>query len=365
MKKTALLTLIALSSFSSFAVAGSIQIYGRIDTGVIYDNFGGDTHKSDRVQMASPNTPSRIGIQGTEEIDSDWSVGFRLENRFASDSGDLKGGIKGDKLFEGASYLTVSNKKLGEVSMGRISGLVSSSGIYDLQYYMDSFAGGTYGTGTAPINSGRMDNTFAYRTPMMAGFQGTLMYSMKTETSEVGNEATSDVDRYYAAGLRYNKGGLNLIGAYEEIEWGKKVPAAAKASTSRKVATIGGSYRFEKVTAYLQSQYFNGLHSLDGFSKARDIKGFGIYGGTQFWYGISSWQSMVYYRHYKVNTEDGINGHKANLIGIATKYLYRPSKSIDIYVGGGFSRWDGQNSSTHKFVKDNHFNVFTGITKYF
>lgn len=56
--------------------------------------------------------------------------------------------------------------------------------------------------------------------------------------------------------------------------WGKKVPAAAKGTTSKKIATIGGSYRFKPVTVYLQGQYFDGVNKLDGFSSAKNIKGF-------------------------------------------------------------------------------------------
>ena len=165
---------------------------------------------------------------------------------------------------------------------------------------MDSFGGGTYGTGLAPVKSTRIDNMITYRTPMLAGFQGTLQYSMKTEESEEGDENTSDVDKFYAGGLYYKSGNLNLVVAYEETTWGKKVPATSKGTTSKKIATIGGSYRFKPVTIYLQGQYFDGVNKLDGFSSAKNIKGFGTYAGTQFWFGLSSWQSMIYYRDYKV-----------------------------------------------------------------
>ncbi len=358
-----LLSSAALLSMSS-AWAGPIMIYGRIDTGIAYNNYGGDTHKDNTISMNSGlNTASRIGIRGSEEITSDFSVGFRLENRFDSTTGELKGGSSGNKLFEGCSYLSMTSKKFGELSAGRISGIVSGSGAYDLEFFMDSFGGGTYGTGLAPVKSSRIDNMFTYRSPMLSGVQATLQYSMKTESSEEGNEATSEVDRFYAGGLRYNLGKLNLIAAYEETDWGSK--QKAKATTSKKIVTLGGSYRWEPVTVYLQAQYFNGVNKLDGFSSAGNIKGYGLYGGTQLWFGLSSWQSMVYYRDYKVDTDNGIKNHSASMIGFATKYLYRPSKSVDIYIGGGISRWDGQNKSTKKFTKDHAFNIITGVTKYF
>ena len=82
-----LLSSAALLSMSS-AWAGPIMIYGRIDTGIAYNNYGGDTHKDNTISMNSGlNTASRIGIRGSEEITSDFSVGFRLENRFDSTTG--------------------------------------------------------------------------------------------------------------------------------------------------------------------------------------------------------------------------------------------------------------------------------------
>lgn len=363
--KFAVSLIAALTSYVAFA-GSTITIYGRIDTGIAYDNWGGDSKKDDTISMQSGlNTASRIGIKGTEEISPNLFVGFRLENRFASDTGALKGGPKGDKIFEGCSYLTVGGESYGEISAGRISGISSGSGAYDLQFFMDSFGGGTYGTGLAPVKSTRIDNMVTYRTPMWAGFQTTLQYSMKTAASQEGDQNTGDVDKFYAAGLRYKIGQLNLVGAYEQTTWGSKVPTTSKASTSKKVATFGGSYRFQPVTVYLQGQYFDGVNTLDGFSSAKNIKGFGVYGGTQFWFGLSSWQSMIYFRDYKVDTHSGINGHKARMIGIATKYLYRPSKSIDMYIGGGFSSWKGQDKTTGQFSDNHGFNIITGITKYF
>ena len=89
---------------------------------------------------------------------------------------------------------------------------------------------------------------------------------MKTDGNEEGNENTSAVNRFYAGGIRYNLNKLNLVAAYEETDWGRN--ATAKASTRKKDATLGGSYRFDPVTLYLQGQYFNGVNKLDGFSEA-------------------------------------------------------------------------------------------------
>lgn len=170
---TSRLTAAALAALAlaGSASAADVKIYGRADTGLIYQNYFGDSTKDDSFAMQSgTSTATRVGIEGLEAISDDISVGFRLENRFASDTGELKG----DRLFEGNASVKVISKTFGEVAAGRISGIGSGSGPYDLQNCMDAFGGGTNGTGLSPLKSSRMDNTITYRSPKFSGFQATL-----------------------------------------------------------------------------------------------------------------------------------------------------------------------------------------------
>lgn len=354
---------IALLTAVGVASAANVSIYGRIDTGIAYQNHFGDSTKSDSLTMETgTNTASRVGIQGSEQINDDLSVGFRMESRFASDTGELKG----DRLFEGSAFLKLFSKQMGELAAGRIAGMGSGSGPYDLQIFMDSFGGGTFGTALAPVKSTRMDNVLVYRTPMMAGFQATFQHSLKKETTDKGDESEGAVDRFWAAGFRYNVGQLNLVGVYEGVTWGHLNANAP--DNDRKVFTLGGSYRFEPVTVYAQAQYFDGVEKLDGFASSGSnamtgLKGYGIYLGTQTWHGLSSWQSMIYYRDYESSERATGRDFDADSIGVATKYLYRPTKTVEMYVGGGVSKWD--RLSDGKVLTDKSFNVFTGVTKYF
>lgn len=345
---------------ASFAGAAEVQIYGRIDTGLVYQNFFGDSTKSDSFTMESgPNTASRWGIQGSETLNDDVSVKFRLESRFASETGALKG----NRLFEGSAYLTVLSQKFGEVSVGRIAGINSGSGIYDHQYAMDPFGGGTYGTALAPVKSSRMDNMIVYRSPEWAGLRATVQHSLKTDgvtENDEGVESESSANRFYAAGLLWQRGNLKLAGNYEFSDWGK---ASANArNDDRQVLTLGGSYRFEPVTVYVQTQYFDGVEKLDGFTGTgtTSLKGFGLYAGTEFWFGPSSWKSMVYWRDY----EDESTNLDGSSVGVATKYVWRPSKTIEMYAGAGYAQWD-RPAAAGGVLTDKTVNVFTGMTKYF
>lgn len=217
------LTAVALATLAlaASASAADVKIYGRIDTGLIYQNYFGDSTKEDSFAMQSgTNTATRVGIEGLETINDDLSVGFRIESRYASDSGELKG----DRLFEGNASLKLVSKSLGEVAAGRISGIGSGSGPYDLQYCMDSFGGGTNGTGMSPIKSARMDNTITYRTPKLSGFQATLQHSLKTDSvsaKSLGEESESSANRFYGAGLHYTAGALDAALIYEQTDWAR------------------------------------------------------------------------------------------------------------------------------------------------
>ncbi|WP_443743398.1 porin [Sutterella sp.] len=367
----------ALAATALFAAAGAqaadVQIYGRLDTGLVYQNYFGDSTAENSFTMASgANTATRVGIQGKERISEDLTVGFRLENRFLSDTGAFQIHSKGHegRIFGGQSTLTLSGKSWGEVTFGRVAGQSSGSGPYDMQFYMDAFGGGTVGTGLSPaVKSVRYDNMLVYRTPMMAGLQATAQYSLKTDGYDEGDESTSDVNRYWSAGVRYNRGGLNLVAIYEGIAWGHEVQIDNGADKDLALFTLGGSYKWSDLQVYAQAQYFDGANAVDKFSaktatkdRTGHVKGYGLYAGAQIWFGLSSWQNMVYWKDYTLEPAAGASTDGSTL-GAATKFLYRPSKTVEIYVGGGVSAWDRIEGSGVK--TDKTFNAFSGVTKYF
>lgn len=200
--------LLAILAAAGTVSAADLQIYGRIDAGLIYHNYGGDSEKSDTFTMDSgTNTATRVGIQGSESLTDNTKVIFRLESRFTSDTGAFNAySGKTNRLFGGQSTLGVVNKEFGEITMGRVAGISSSTGPYDLQAYMDPFGGGTNGTGNAPVKSSRHDNMITYRSPVLGGFQATVQYSLKSDSNDEGDEAKSDVNRFFDAGLHYAAG---------------------------------------------------------------------------------------------------------------------------------------------------------------
>lgn len=371
---------VSLAVFSALGTvnASEIQIYGRVDGGLVYHNYGGDSEKSDTFSLDSgANTATRIGIQGSEDLTDSTKVIYRLESRFTTDTGAFNSySGKTNRLFGGQSTVGIVNEQFGELTFGRVAGISSSTGPYDLQYYMDPFGGGTLGTGNIPILASRHDNMISYRSPVLAGLQATVQYSLKSDGNDEGDEAKSKVNRFFDAGLHYATENLHVIAVYEELMRGKEGQLDNGASKDRRVITVGGSYRFKPATLFVQTQYYRGLSAVDGFStssisadgdtRAGHIEGYGLYGGAEFWFGLSSWKWMVYWRDYELKETQG-QSWDGSSIGIATKYVYRPSKTVELYVGGGFSRWDrlGMVDSTVKNYTDQDINGFFGMTKYF
>jgi predicted porin len=359
---------VALLAAAASASAADVRIYGRMDSGLLYQhNFGDSAAADDSFTMNSGlNTASRWGIRGSEKLSADTTVWFQLENRYLSDDGSFKTFTKGKdgRMFGGHALLGVTSS-WGEFAAGRTSGITSGSGRYDVLWMTDAFGGGTVGRGNAPVKAGRYDNMLVYRTPMFSGFQATFQYSLKTESYDEGDESTSDVDRYYGAGLAYKGQKLKAALVYEGAFWGHKTQIAAGADQSWKMVTLGAGYRFEPVTVYGMAQYFSGLNQIDGFTASRElsqIEGYALSLGAEFWFGPSSWKNMVYYKDYKNKYSDS-EDFDGQTFGIGSKFVYRPSKRVEFYIGAGFTQYDRVSSGD--VLTDKEVNAYGGTTIYF
>ncbi len=93
MKKT-LAAVAVLGAFAGSALAADVQLYGLVDTGVVYqhmssyDVLGQNVDSEDSFGMNSGVAAgSRWGFKGTEDLGNGLTVGFVLENGFSSDTG--------------------------------------------------------------------------------------------------------------------------------------------------------------------------------------------------------------------------------------------------------------------------------------
>ena len=190
MKKT-LAALAVLGAFAGTAAAADVNLYGVVDTGFAYtysdkveDGMTVVDGESQFGMQSGYNSGSRFGLKGTEDLGNGLQVGFKLENGFSSDDGNFK---YDDRLFGREASLSLMSD-FGTVSFGRMGGVASSAGTYDLVYSIaDSFDGGDNDVLGLQISS-RYDNMVTYQSPKFAGVQATVQYSFKQSNTDKADD---------------------------------------------------------------------------------------------------------------------------------------------------------------------------------
>lgn len=215
-------TLVALAAMTAMcgASATSLTLYGVVDTGLAYNSIDWDGYKGlegqggDSFGMQSgQRSGSRWGMKGVEDLGNGLQVGFVLENGFSSDTGAVSGK---DHFFNRESSLYLEGN-FGKFGMGRLSTFANDAGSTGIGGYFSSFGTGWGDVGVQNYMQAyrptRMDNVVYYKSPNFAGAEVWVMYGMGSNDSE--NESGSD--RYYAAAVTYNNGGLSLYGAVDVL----------------------------------------------------------------------------------------------------------------------------------------------------
>ena len=271
MKKT-LAAVAVLGAFAGSALAADVQLYGIIDTGLLYTHFDADTANVDATDSFSMESGmasgSRFGFKGTEDLGNGLTVGFVLENGFTSDDGAEKG-VFFDR--ESSLFLQGGFGKVAFGHMGSINGGTSSWG----KYGMISAFGTSWGkysaqAGNWAMGAGMWDNMISYQTPTFAGFTVYAQYGMGNKVDgknrdgvagKYGAENESSSDRYYALGATYANGPLNLYFAVDSINYASTT-FTANGITVRDMddsltVTLGGNFDFEVVKLFAGAQYFD------------------------------------------------------------------------------------------------------------
>lgn len=398
MKKT-LAAVAVLGAFAGSALAADVTLYGKVDLGLQYVNSNSDqivsdgaedpiysiqNVKSDKMAVKSgSNSGPRWGIKGSEQISEGLTVGFQLENGFNADNGMIaqNGGIFGRE-----SRLYVQTD-FGELAFGRMGGLESGSGSYDIiskGYAMSTGWGDSIGK-TANIflgQSDRFDNMITYKSPTFAGVTVYAQASLQKTSNEDEVEGSSDTDRYYALGATGNWGALSSALTFSTTDysrtWANAVDAetgvadkeAAKAEGREdmsKVVTGYVAYDFGMVKPMLSAQYFDDVKgvswdmtdaledtlgkTLGNYSK----KGYGVMLGATAPLAGGTAYAMVGYNDFEA-TEAIEGGNKAEFdtINFGIGYQYPLSKRTYVYTAAGYTKLSGEwkSADSEKFDAD-------------
>ncbi len=404
MKKT-LAALAVLGAFAGSAMAADVTLYGAIDQGLSYtysDVKGFDGSKvvdgDNTFEMTSGiDTASEFGLKGVEDLGNGYKVGFKLENGVSTDDGTL--GQDG-RLFGREAALTVYGP-FGELAFGRMGGIASSAGTYDLLGYVESFDGGDNAVWGFDA-SDRYDNMITYATPRVAGLQGIVQYSFKTDSKaerddkKTMTEGESTAERYFSVGVTGEYGPAQFAAGYELTKYSTldRVAEYKFEPDDHNLVFVGGNYDFGVAKLFAEAQYFSGARSIfsDSFDVGSSIvynegdettpasyyatekgyKGYGLHLGTVApvaggelcvgLYYVDATLEDLYTSEY-----DGKKDLDAKYYGLAARYGYELSERTKIYVGGGYAEatLDKYDESLASDYKEKIGNVYVGLAHTF
>lgn len=358
MKKT-LVGLAAAAAMCS-ASAASVTLYGIIDTGFAYNSYNDDNYSTltDNADnsfgmMSGQSSGSRFGLKGVEELGNGLTVGFILENGFNSDTGAMGD----DRLFNRESSIYIEGG-FGKFGMGRLSTLANDSGTTGLGGYFSSFGTGWGDVGVQSYMQAyrptRMDNMVYYKTPNFAGAEVWVLYGMGNEEDKT-YENESSRDRYYAAAVTYNNGGLSLYGAVDVLNkasFGTNNTADTEDNQITITAAVNYDCGFAK--SYLGVHWFDNAKAVGASSYDGDWSRLGNFGKTQGYGDANGWSVMagvdIPLGGGKVKTtlgyldassdNEGIGGADADQdlkrFMVGAGYEYYLSKRTTVYMGAGY-----------------------------
>lgn len=355
MKKQILACAVA-AAFATGAVAADVSIYGTVDTGFTFGNSkvtGSKSENSFKMGTAISG-PNRWGVKGGEDLGNGYSVSFDLQSGFESDTGAM---ADGDRLFSRETRLTVAGP-FGELSFGRMGGLASSAGTYDIfQGYSDIYDGG-WATDNGAIGGlnffydrGRCDNMVTYATPTMAGVKGYAQYSFKVDNNGKGTEGKNSSKRYAGVGLTYENGPLAAVIVYDTI---LNQASDTVSKKDGRAVSVGGSYDFGAAKLFVAYQYGENENQAGGVNAAGEKVKVGEgdnaqevvkYGkqldGHNFHLGVSvpvcagTLNLAGYYTRAKATND---SAQKVKTFDVAATYVYPLSKRTSVYAGVGYAQ---------------------------
>jgi len=372
MFKKSFAALAVLGFCASYANASSVILYGVVDEALVFthekfDVTGEEGTKTNTFGLESGlNAPSRFGLRGVEDLGNGLQVSFVAENSFSADDGSLGMG----RLFGRELSATVSGD-FGRVSLGRMGGVGSSAGSYDLVYaYGDAFDGGDNNIFGLAASS-RYDNMVTYQTPDFAGVKATVQYSLnESSVDNTKRENSSQVDRYLGLALTAELGAFQSVLAYETQNYASFGDKAQANTEDGQVVYLGGNYDFEVAKVFVMGQYFKGLaenpFASDAFERdpvdGEGVKGFGAHVGTIVPIAGGDFTGGLYYVDSTVkNAEEDADG---KYYGVALKYEYPLSKRTSVYGGTGWYKAKVDYSADDVY-KEEGYQAYLGLTHCF
>lgn len=389
MKKT-LAAVAVLGAFAGSALAADVTLYGKVDLGPQYQNTNIDTlttnaegdmlgvvnEKKDSWGLKSgANSGARWGLKGSEKISEGLTVGFQLESGFTADDG--KSG-QGSRLFGRESRLYIQTD-FGELGMGRMGGLDSGLGSYDVVskgWAFGTGCGESIGSNMAIFvgSSDRYDNMITYKSPKFAGVTVLAQASLSTTESGIDTpEGSSDTRRYYALGATGAWDALTAGLVFSTTDYERDYIKADKVDGGHhgrddmsKVVTGYVAYDFGVIKPMLAAQYFDDLviddlwgrdssagwandpaKAVANWMQGSAVKGYGVSLGATAPLASGTLYATVGYSDYETTKGAWDGVETSDKFGVDTVqfgvgYQYPLSKRTYVYTAAGYTKVSGE-----------------------
>ena len=227
--KKSLLALAVIGAFTGSAFAAdSVQLYGIIDMGVAHYTgvkpSAGTGDASFTGLQSGIQSPSRIGLKGSEDLGGGLKAIFNAETGFCAagtnvTGGDSGGYCSGGGFMQRLSYVGLTGD-FGTVVAGRLY-----NPAYNNQVAIDPFGYGLTGSigntsllaqnGVAILS--RANQTLAYVTPNFSGFNATLAYTFNIGTGNQAIATNGSTSRAVWLSGNYNNGPITAGVDYSQI----------------------------------------------------------------------------------------------------------------------------------------------------
>lgn len=324
-----------------------ITLYGVVDIGLQYDTHSapftpyrpaasGNIVRQNSSQSVTGLTPSnmgqsRVGLQGTEALNDDWSAVFQVESFFNPQSGDIADSLKSLTVNNGRSLATQSvgvdgssagqafqtawvglkSARFGTLTFGRQATLLLEGSIkYDPNYNATAFgllgASNTYSGGGAQQDN-RLDSTVKYFVDFNNLVHLGALYKFNGSNGSANTAYQADI-------------GGNFAGASVDAYYSKENSAITATSlTAAQVAGLPVGYSISNSLAATISD--NTAYALMALYKIDPLKFFAGY-------------EHIKYANPTTPLSAGFNDIGGYVLAYVTNNAYNNSKTVQVYWTG-------------------------------
>ena len=336
--RKSLIALACLSACCTMATAGTVEIYGAVDTYIaVNNNDNGNTS----VRLSSGGaSASYFGFKGMEEISPETQVMYRLEQAYLSETGTTAAGADG-KMFSREAWVGVHNNNWGMLSLGRqytphfLTFAITdptdlSLGSSHSPYFFPSTTGVNGDAGLENVNLVRHENSIMYVSPTMGGVTVFAYAALGEEKADKGSNDGNiyNIAANYANGplfvmasvLRQSISGNQPTNLGFMLDGTASAPGANQTEGHDVYYNIGATYDFgvTKVSALYMKRDGDGSVSRPDFWIAQ------LGAATPVWGGRWS---------VSVATLQNESQKDADAWSFGTRFDYPFSKRTKVYAG--------------------------------